>query len=314
MRRTVFVALYLVAFAGLGCEESSSPSSCPDTGGTDVPTTTPDTTGPSGDAATDATQTDTGPTARCEMGKITCGDGETDVYGVCVADVRISLAGGTFTMGRVMTGYPDTGPEHEVTVSPFFLDRVEVTNRLWAACVACGVCDAPVANNSYSGREPYYGADDYADYPVVFVTWDQAHAFCDGLDKRLPTEAEWEFAARGGQDRVFPWGDESPSSNHANYGYVYGDTMGVDGFTAGASADGALSLAGNVWEWVADNYAADYYQWSESTDPQGPPDGASKVARGGSFGSGKMSITTFVRTSYLLSDAFSNVGFRCAGN
>jgi formylglycine-generating enzyme required for sulfatase activity len=241
--------------------------------------------------------------------KVQCESGSTAVYGLCVADAEVAFAGGTFQMGK--EGSAADSPAHEVTVGAFTADRTEVSNRTYRACVECGVCAPPSRNGSFSGREPYYGNEAFDGYPVVYVTWDQAVAYCEGLGKRLPTEAEWEFMARGAAGRTYPWGEESPTSKRVNANWMVGDTTAVTDKADGATAEGVLNLAGNVWDWVHDAYDPMYYKSSPSQDPQGPDDGFSRVVRGGSFGSPLSFVTGYARASMFALDSYSNVGFRC---
>jgi formylglycine-generating enzyme required for sulfatase activity len=247
----------------------------------------------------------------CTPPTVECADGTHAVYGLCVPDTDdLSVAAGTFDMG--VSGGVDV-PLHSVTLSAFFLDRTEVTNAQYQACVDAGCCARPTYDGSYSGREPYFGNLRYGSYPVVFVTWEQARQYCEGLGKRLPTEAQWEFAARGADGRTYPWGSATPTAANAQFGQgLDGDTAAVGMHTAGISPAGAEDMAGNVWEWVADWYSATYYTASPGTDPAGPADGIARVVRGGSFGSTAEQLFSYYRMWFLPSESYSNVGFRCA--
>ena len=123
----------------------------------------------------------------------------------------------------------------------------------------------------------------YAEHPVVNVNWDQANAYATWAGGRLPTEAEWEKACRGTDGRIYPWGDEPPTAELANFANNVGDTTPVGSYPNGASPYGALDMAGNVWEWTADWYAADYYANSPPANPPGPATGDVRVVRGGAF-------------------------------
>jgi len=207
----------------------------------------------------------------------------------------------------------DFVPLHSVSVSAFKLDKYEVTNARFQLCVDAGCCDPPRYDGSYTGREPYYGNAAFGFWPVVFVSWDQAKQYCEGAGKRLPTEAEWEYAARGDDGRLFPWGSNTPDGSLANFGGARdGDTAQVGSYAAGASPFGVDDMAGNVWEWVADWYDPGYYGASPAADPKGPDSGLAKVARGGSFGSDATTLYSFYRGVYLPEDSYANLGFRCA--
>jgi formylglycine-generating enzyme required for sulfatase activity len=139
---------------------------------------------------------------------------------------------------------------------------------------------------SSNERADYFGNPGFQDYPVVHVTWSSARSYCAWAGRRLPTEAEWERAARGDDLRTWPWGDEPPDGRFANFGWLTGDTSRVGSYAAGAGPFGALDMAGNVWEWTSDLYNGEYYLVSPASDPVGPPDrggNTRRVIRGGSF-------------------------------
>jgi len=254
-------------------------------------------------------------TNNCQKDKVTCKSGETNAFGVCLPSGHmVKVAAGAFTMGYTASGKPHS-PEHKVTLKEFYIDKTEVTTAQYAACVACGKCTKPMRDSSHTGREPsYYGNTKYKDYPVIHVTWKDAKAYCEGIGKRLPTEAEWEKAARGTSKADYPWGSASPSSSTANFGGLVNDTEKVTSYDKGKSPCGALHMAGNVWEWVNDYYDKGYYGRSPGSDPKGPSSGTLRVVRGGGFASAKDQIKTYYRASWPEDTAMSYIGFRCAAD
>ena len=248
----------------------------------------------------------------CFLPDIACEAGNHPEYGQCVPDANVvAVPAGSFTMG---TDGGEDNPTHSVNLSAFTIDRFEVTVSLYQSCVEAGCCTPPQYDGSYTGRQPYYGNDEFAGYPVIFVDWNQAQAYCEGIGKSLPTEAQWEKAARGEDGRTYPWGNDLPAEAYLNYSSpIDGDTMEVGTHPAGASPYGAEDMAGNVWEWTADWYDPAYYGSSPADDPTGPATGVAKVARGGSFASLGTPIRTYSRDSYHPMEAFATMGFRCAG-
>ena len=237
---------------------------------------------------------------------------------------------GTFQMGGIgKNTSSDELPVHAVTMHGFWMDKVEVTNAMYAMCVKQGACHLPFATKSDT-RESYFGNSEFADYPVVYVGWNEATAYCKWAGRRLPTEAEWERAARGDDFRIFPWGDQRPDSSRANINFFSGDTTRVGIFPSGASPFGILDMAGNVAEWVNDFYDGSYYSSAINTNPTGPVARSNyfnRVVRGGTFQDAEVNIRVSKRSSVLgpnpsaeLDSAAYNgefspkIGFRCASD
>jgi formylglycine-generating enzyme required for sulfatase activity len=229
---------------------------------------------------------------------------------------RVLVTAGAFMMGSEH-GAADEKPVHRVSGSAFEMDRFEVTNGRYRACVDSGKCAPPKMRESHR-RANYFGDPAFDDYPVIFVDHGQAETFCRAEGGKLPTEAEWERAARGTDTpRTFPWGDKAPDCSLANMGgpqSCVGDTDRVGRRPEGASPYGAMDMAGNVWEWTSDWYDAKTYSKPASDnarDPKGPAEGKLKVMRGGCWVSGADSLRTTCRKAELPATWAYNVGFRC---
>lgn len=219
----------------------------------------------------------------------------------------VLVPAGEFTMGSE-EGDDDERPVHRVYLDSFYLDTFEVTNGRFAKFVAA------------IGSEPPWGFADaetpvhYADHPVRWVTWLEATGYCLWAGKRLPTEAEWEKAARGQDGRLYPWGHDSPTPVHAVFGLKEGaETVAPIGDRdKGASPYGVHDLAGNLYEWVSDWYDDAYYTATPMVNPRGPTEGTVKGQRGGSYINNPYRLRAAFRTKGDPTEHGPHVGFRCA--
>lgn len=207
-------------------------------------------------------------------------------------------------------------PLHKVYLDEYFIDRYEVTVAKYTACMAAGACSLPIKTFSDSHPDYFYNPK-FANYPVIFITWFQADAYCRWAGKRLPSEAEWEKAARApASTRVYPWGNAVPDCSTANikvgFKQCTGDTTAVGSYAKDASLYGVMDMAGNVREWVNDWYSPDYYKRSPSQNPTGPADGRYVVMRGGRFDNAKNAARVAARRVIGPFDYGAGIGFRCA--
>lgn len=258
-------------------------------------------------------------------------DGMTSVY----------VPEGEFKMGADSNA-------HTVSLDAFWIDKTEVSNAMYELCVQAGACGVPTKKIT-AERKAYYGEPEYDNFPLIYVVWDNAKAYCEWAGRRLPTEAEWEKAARGTDGQTYPWGEDEPTCGLAHsWGFDYYDSWNVnvgkpigcsnmptevDSMQQGASPYGALNMVGNVGEWVADWYGSGYYNDPPESNPTGPSSGTSRVVRGSlgtymttdylwliyqnhryNYGDFRFDLRATVRTFYKPSYNFHDLGFRCAAN
>ena len=236
----------------------------------------------------------------------------------------VLISEGYFTMGS-NNGPDDEKPEHQVFVKSFLIDVLPVSNADFAKFL-----NARGLKNNLG--ESFYDEDDrdarihkqnsiwdadlgYATHPVNEVSWVGARDYCAWLNKRLPTEAEWEKAARGTDARRYPWGNSKPDQTRALYGAPYNASAPVDAFPAGASPYGVLDLSGNQWEWVASAYRP--YPYSADDGRENQTSGAVRSTRGGGHDSREGELTTTQRGRNLSRNpkaGHHNIGFRCASS
>ena len=242
----------------------------------------------------------------------------TDEHGISMALVPA----GSFEMGS-NDGADDEQPIHIITLDAFYIDQYEVTNSQYALCADTGICDPTTDTTAFESsytRAIYFGSEEYANYPVIYASWDEAQQYCLWRGARLPTEAEWEKAARGGlEGKSYPWGDESPiceagAKNGAKFDDDGGcndtDTEEVGSYSA--NGYGLYDMVGNVWEWVSDFYDENYYANSPSNNPSGSESGSSPVIRGGSWQSNADHLRISDRRFNDPKSGSLTSGFRCA--
>jgi iron(II)-dependent oxidoreductase len=217
----------------------------------------------------------------------------------------VLVPAGDFIMGKNSSAPTDWQPEHKVKIDAFYMDKYEVTNKQYYDY--CKATKAPLP--SFWGMAEFKSGMDYPDYPVVGISYFEADKYARWAGKRLPTEAEWEYAARGGLiNKNYPWGDEIDSTK-VNYGRKYKGILKVGSFKP--NGFGLFDIVGNVWEWTSDNYSDNYYSASPDQNPKGPVNGRFKVIRGGSWHSGAMCIQSYYRNGLSPSWIDFGVGFRC---
>jgi formylglycine-generating enzyme required for sulfatase activity len=243
-------------------------------------------------------------------------------FGQIDEDCVVPITAGCFNMGDSFSeGYAYELPVHYVCItSNYYIDVHEVTNAEYAVCVSDGGCTTPQRSGSWS-RTSYYGHRTYNNFPVIYVSWNQATAYCTWAGKRLPTEAEWEYAARGGlSGKRYPWGD-TINGTDANY-WGSGDPWDNDTSSVkyyAPNGNGLYDVSGNVWEWVNDKWSDTYYSTrpNPDNDPTGPASGTNRVIRGGGWGGGsdlRVAHRAGNNPLYDPSAQGDDIGFRCAAD
>ncbi len=224
----------------------------------------------------------------------------------------VLIPAGEFTMGSDITGNAESKPAHTVYLEAFYIDKYEVTNEMYDACAFAVECRRPKQAGSVT-RSTYYSNPVFAKYPVIYVDWKMAKAYCEWRGARLPTEAEWEKAARGTDERTYPWGNTKIDCSFANLPGCVGDTTPVDQYSTGLSPYGVYGMAGNVLEWTSSLFKL--YPYNSEDGREAPDATGKRVARGGSwhtFGGNSGNARTDSRLE--LDPAYYGpyVGFRCA--
>jgi WD40 repeat protein len=237
----------------------------------------------------------------------------------------VFVPAGPFLMGASsedVDADTDEKPQHTVTLDAFWIDQYEVTHDDYTVCVQAGACSAPAAEDTNGFSYDFAAAIE--DAPVINVSWNQAAAYCTWAGKRLPSEAEWEKAARGTDARIYPWGNDPDAFRIAWYCFSciyhpdfpdvrddFSRPASVGSFPDGVSPYGAFDMAGNVWEWVLDWYASGTYSGPDLTNPSGPESGEMRVIRGGSWTNASTSLRTTYREARNPLSTWIDIGFRC---
>lgn len=239
-------------------------------------------------------------------------------------DAMMLIPAGPFTMGASIDQvfaeckkfrddcerewYTVEAPAHTVDLPDFYIDVYEVTNAGYKACETAGACQPPRINNSATHPD-YYGNVEYNNYPVINVNWENARSYCEWRGARLPTESEWEKAARGTDGRTYAWGEGLDTTLTNYFDSKIGDPMAVGSYETGKSPYGLYDMTGNVWEWTAD-----WFEPYPGGDPAGSTEYGQKgrVLRGGGWLDPGNSLHATFRGGLNPEHSFGNIGFRCA--
>ncbi len=249
--------------------------------------------------------------------------------------VQVYVPAGDFIMGsddenakRTFEGrsYPEI-PVNTVYLDGYWIDKYEVSNSQYKLCVEAGACQPPLDSRSHT-RDNYFGNPEYSNYPVIWVSWYKARTYCEWTGRRLPTEAEWEKAARGTDGRKYPWGNEPLSGERANfcdincpfdyanelYNDGYADTSPVGNYPAGASPYGVMDMSGNVWEWTGTIIKPYPYDPSDGRENLDAPTVDERAWRGGPWKNSAWWMRSTVRYRSVPWYSWETLGFRCASS
>ena len=222
------------------------------------------------------------------------------------------IPAGEFTMGSDDTGDIGSRPAQVIYLDAFYIDKYEVTNEMYDACVYAVECRKPQRLGTAT-RDTYYANPVFANYPVIYLDWKMAKTYCEWRGARLPTEAEWEKAARGTDERIYPWGDDKPDCSFANIPGCVGDTTPVDQHDKGQSIYGVFGMSGNVWEWTSSLFKN--YPYDPKDGREDPDSLSERIARGGSwnaFGGNEGNARVDTRLKLDIGYYGAYVGVRCA--
>ncbi len=218
--------------------------------------------------------------------------------------IQVHVPAGEFIMGK---GAEGASPRHVIYLDAYWMDRVEVTNAMYKGCVVAKACALPAGDNIA------YDQWAYRNHPITYITWFQAAEYCQWAGRRLPTEAEWEKAARGTDERLYSWGNTKPNARLANFDEtMIHEAVSSFRYPLGASPYGVLNTSGNVREWVADWYDPNYYHVSPYANPKGPDTGTERSLRSGSYNEDKREVAVYRRYRHEPQSAGLSRGFRCA--
>ena len=230
--------------------------------------------------------------------------------------LQVYVPSGSFLMGSTDTfneAELQEKPQHTVFLDGYWVDQTEVTQGMFKRCIASGTCPDVVHDLE---QNPNFTNSDYDNHPAIYVTWDQAKTYCERVGRRLPSEAEWEKAARGTDGRLYPWGDTPPNGNQALFDKALNGTTSVGKYPDGISPYGALDMIGNVREWVTDFYNEYYYGESAERNPQGPVEAKDNehVLRGAAWTDAVHYTHVAMRFHHVPWSPGDNRGFRCVAS